>query len=178
MGNRLIGIGSSSQSWPLSSGRSSKIDENSIVYVMATLPGENLGQNQAVLNEFHPSTCNLQPGRSEYLKVLLQVQITCTWMEKANSLPVNHQAKMACRVKNPTAEMVLWHFLRSGHPLKNGGRSYPRQETFISFSVQLSNVVAKRLNWLLWSGRGGGLLRPAPLFSLANLTIFWSLQFN
>ena len=61
MGNTLIGIDSSDQNGPIAGDQSSKIDENSIVYVMATLPGENLGQNQAVLNEFHPSTCNLQP---------------------------------------------------------------------------------------------------------------------
>ena len=63
MGNRLIGIDSSSQSWPIAGGRSSKIDENSIVYEMATLPGENLGQNSSILNEFYSSACNLHFAR-------------------------------------------------------------------------------------------------------------------
>jgi len=43
MGNTLIGIDSSGPDRPISRGRSSKLAENSIVYVMASLPEGILG---------------------------------------------------------------------------------------------------------------------------------------
>ena len=60
MRNTLIGIDSSSSDGPISVGQSSKFDENSIVYVMTSLPEEILGLNQAFLDEFYSSACNLQ----------------------------------------------------------------------------------------------------------------------